>query len=881
MKRIFIIFGIILAVCAGTLCVEGQSNLNHFQLLFDGRLISGLDPTKIIDSRSEQVQISNFATLTNFEYTDNGIRSIRGMSKITTSPLTNYPRIHNIFPYVKTNPGEQHVLVQTRNTSDADSKVFVFSTATPNTGVFTATALHTDASGAGTGRFSDAPIGHVVYCNGAETMVWGGLENTPGYFSIFDGNDPSTSTVWIKDYTDQIINTLSDAENVATLKRTDVAHYNIGIGSVTAYIATRLPIQGIKFDVGTANTNTGTTTVHFWNGSTLTAVTSLVDGTSSGGIPLAQDGTVSFDSTTSTSKVRIIEGIYGYFYRMIWPNATDTCTINTVWIDEPFQKLVDFWDSEPRTILSFQIGTGTVFTDSTINVFKDEFSYDDSTGFDESTYATVHNKGGTGSFLAYGFNERIMGLEVKFIPDKNNTVNSTMTISTWNGVEWNAVSDLVDGTFTDSKTFRQSGIVTWTPRDENVEFRRTIGGKKEPLYYYRMTTNNAMLGTTSKLFVYYISGIPVQKPISSYKFSLFSQGRLWLFNDQKHERNKAIVSSVSTLNVFNGEEAGDPLFIGDDSEIQAAIPIHARTTAGIKEDILVLKNNSAYLITGDDAETWQVITISNNIGCIAPLTLQNSSIGLETAPLQSKQIAVWQGNGGIYAWDGTSIFPISDAISNYFDNTKQEAISLSKAHLSRGFFETHDSNHYYHWLFSSKATSTNDLDTEMVFDIKRQGWFKIDRGSKLLQAGIGTIATDTGVSYAYAAVDSGNLMRLNDGTTMDGDAITSIFETGDIPLAGNVMTEAKLRFLRFGMVGKSTTTNSVSVTHYTDGGNSGETFSMSPSRTGYRMALPLKSRNKYGTFHRFRGTMTTNDETIGFEPLFLGGSLDVWREVNN
>lgn len=873
MKNIFIIFGIIITLCGGLFAQ--QSEFVPFQLRFNGRLLSNVDPTQIITD--DNIQTSNFSTLTNFEYTDNGIKSVQGMSAITTSSLASYPKINNIYQFVKSNPVETHVLVQAYNSAETESKVFRHSTSTPNTGIFTGTALHTDASGAGVGRFSNAPLGHVVYCNGTETMVWGGVENTPGYFAIFDGNDPATSTLWIKDYTDQILNTLTDSENVATLKRTDVAHYNIGIGSVTAYISTRLPIQGIKFDVGTANTRTGTTSVHFWNGSTLTAATGIADGTSSGGIPLAQDGTVSFDSTASTAKVRIIEGVYGYFYRIIWTNATDTCTINTVRVDEPFQKLTDFWNGDPRTIISFQVGTGTVFTDNTVNVFKDEYSYDDSTLFDESTYASVHNKGGTGSFLAFGFNERMMGVEIKFIPDKNNTVNSTMTISTWNGVEWNAVSDLTDGTFTDSKTFRQSGIVTWTPRSENVEFRRTLAGKKEPLYYYRMTTDNAMLGTSSKLFVYYISGIPVQKPISSYKFSLFSQGRLWLFNDQKNERNKSIVSAVSTLNVFNGDDTKELLY-GDDDEVQAATKIHSRTTIGSKEDILVLKNNSSFLIRGEEPKEWEIVTISDDIGCNAPLTLISSSIGLEFAPLQSKQVAIWQGSNGIYVWDGSSIIPISDPIGNYFDQTKSEAIETTRAHLSRGFLNTSNDNHYYHYLFSSKATSTTDLDTELVFDLKRQGWFKIDRSTKHLQAGTNIFATDTGTTYAYGSIDTGDIMRLNNGKTWDGLPITSVFETADIPLSGSVMTETKIRDLRLGVISKSTTTNSITLTHYTDGKATGHDHTISPNNTGFRISMPVKGSNQAGIFHRFRGSMTTSDEDRGFEPLFLGGWFQKWRD---
>ena len=877
MKRILLISGIIIALCGGLFAQ--QSGLSPFQLPLDGRLITGLDPTKLI-SASNASQISNFSQLDNFEYTDNGIRSVRGMTKITTSPLAGNPHVNSIFQFVKANPSETHVLVQAQDSSDANGKVFRHSTSTPNTGTFTPTALHTDASGAGTGRFNDAPIGHVVYCNGKETDVWGGIENSPGYFSIFDGADPLDATAWIKDYTESVLNSLTDSENVATLKQTTSAHYNIGIGSVTAYVATRLPIQGAKFTMASVNTNASTALVHYWNGSTLTAVTGLVDGTSSGGIPLAQTGTVSFDSTETTAKVRIIEGVYGYFYRFIWPNATETATISQVTVDEPFQKLQDFWDGSPRTILSLQVGTGTVFTDGTTNVFEDKFSYDDSTLFDEATYISVDNKGGAGSVIDMGFNERVSGVEVKFIPDKVNTVANVLTVSYWNGVSFVSVSGLNDGTSTEATSFKQSGLISWTPIAENVEFRRTVGGRKEPLYYYQFSFNNTMQGTTDKLFVYHINGLPVQKRISNYKFGLNAQGRLWLFGDQSNGRNKSIVSNVSTLNVFNGIDSGDPIFYGNDEGIEAAAEIHSRTTGGSRSNILVLKNNSTYLLRGNSPEDWEVITVSDGIGCNAPLTLTTTSIGLEFSPLQSKQIAIWQGTGGVYLWDSTSIIPLSDAISNYFDQAKPEAINLDRADISRGFFETHNDGHYYHWLFSSKATTTAHLDTELVFDLKRQGWFKMDRGTLPIQTGTRIVATDTGSAYSYGTVDNGEMYRLDNGKSFDGSNITSTFATGDIPLTGSVMTSSQLRYIRLGMVAKATTTNNVTLTHYIDGKATGDDFAMSPTRSGFRLSMPIKGADQIGTFHRFIASMTANDEDRGFEPLFIGGLFKPWRELH-
>jgi hypothetical protein len=875
-KKIYLTFAVILFVCVFTM---GQaSNMQPFEIALSGRLISGLDAAKIVTQSGGNPEYSNFATLTNFEYTDNGIRSVRGMSVINSSAMNDNPKIRNIFQLRKSQPPESHVLVQAYNSGETQSKVFRLSTNPPNTGTFTPVALHTDASVAGRGRFSDAPLGHVVYCNGEETLTWSGIESRPSYFAIYDGLD---DPLWIKDYTEQIWTTRADSENIATLKR------SASTGSVTCYIVNTLPIEAFKLYIESANTRAAATVlVDYWTGSSYTPVTSLSDSTYSGGIPLAQTGTISFDSTEDTAKVKIFEGIMGYFYRLTIPDATDTCTISRITITEPFQKLRDIWDGNPRRILSFQVGTGTIFTDGTTNVFEDQFIYDDSTGFDESSYVNLDNKGGLGSHFVLGFQERQMGVYMKFIPGKENTLaNATLAVYYWNGETWQAVTDLVDSTFTDSKTFRQSGQVTWAPQDRNVEFKTTVSTQTvaiaDPLYYYKFETSIAVQGASDRVLVYYIAGIPAQVDISNYKFALNAQERLWLFNDQAGDKNSALVSNQNTLNVFNGDDSrsGDRFFFGNDDDVLAATELHIKSTEGSLSNILVLKNNSTYLIDGFNPDTWRIIQVSDRIGCNAPLTLDNSSIGLEFSPLQGKQVAVWQGNGGIYAWDGTSILSLSDSVKNYFDQTRTESIKLSRASESRGFFEVNDGNHYYHWLFTSNATTTNHFDSEVIFDFRHQGWFEMDRAGRPLQAGTVVIATDTGVTYSYGAIDTGQICRLHNGNDFAGGNITATFSTGEIPLSGSVMQETKLRYLRLITGSKATTTNNIQITHYVDGNNTGQTFTMSPTKSGYRLTMPVASRDQYGTFHRIMMSMTTNNEVRGFEPLYIGGWFTPWRNI--
>ena len=168
-----------------------------------GRWITAVDPAAID---------VNFQTLTNLRYTDNGIRGIAGMSKINTTPLPSYPKIRNIFQFRKHYPSlESHVLVQAYNSGETESKLFEITAAPPAQGNF-GSALHTDAPGADGGRFDIAPDGALAYCNGKETLVWGGNEFRCSKFIHYE---PSGTFKY--DYTDRITNSLSSAGNVVNL----------------------------------------------------------------------------------------------------------------------------------------------------------------------------------------------------------------------------------------------------------------------------------------------------------------------------------------------------------------------------------------------------------------------------------------------------------------------------------------------------------------------------------------------------------------------------------------------------------------------------------------------------------------------------------------
>jgi len=475
--------------------------------------------------------------------------------------------------------------------------------------------------------------------------------------------------------------------------------------------------------------------------------------------------------------------------------------------------------------------------------------------------------------------ERQQGLHCKLIPNHTNTTASTIiTISYWDGSDWISVGTVNDGTSTESVSFTKSGYITWNPVAENTEFRKEIN-KEDPLYYYKLSWSQAFTGD---VLLHHFSGIPVQKPLGNYIFPLYAQGRTFLFGDNADRKNRCIASSLGTLNSFVGTGSGDGLIFGDNTAVVAAAEIYVNSASvGSTTYILVAKAGAMFVIKGGGPEDWVITQVDSTVGCSAPYTFKASPVGLEFSPLQSQQVIVWQSSNSIMMYDSNSIYPISASISNYFDQTKSESINLSKVANSYGFWDNTSGNYEYHWLFASGSSTT--LDKELVFDLRRQKWYEIDRGSgNRLQCGA-DVSDANGAHYSYAATDSGYLQRLENGTafTGDGGAITYEFELGDLPPTGGLNVETILRYIRLIMVAKGTTSSSVTVTHYGDMNQTGKTITLSPSKSGYDVTMPARSvsGSTWGShvFHRLKFTISTDDETIGFEPLWISGLYELSR----
>lgn len=640
----------------------------------------------------------------------------------------------------------------------------------------------------------------------------------------------------------------SIASHASDFEVSDVAY---GDGYATyMYAGSILPLGGIKFYISTANTATSTATVEEWDGSGWSPVTTFVDGTSSGGVSLAQTGIMTFDSTASTSKVKEIKGVLIYWYRVKILSADDSISVYHVTGSVPFQPIVDIWDGMPSTLLSC-VRSLSNNEDFTTAVTAKDYIYNQ-----DQTYMDLDSLG-TSQSIKIGFSNPQQGIKFHLVQDRVNISYAVISVDYWDGSDWVTVGPVTDKTSNNGKSLNQSGLVSWTKVTDGLEFKKEISDvtnvdQSPTLYYYKVHFDSSLSGTVD---VDKITGVPAQTKISNYKFPLHAMDRLWLFSDQDGEKNKSICSAQFTTNTFNGTDS-IPVYWGDESEVTGAAWIYSQYGSNVYSVLVGFKKNETWVLIGNNPDTWQTYRISSSIGCVSPETIKVIEVPAQEGSSHSS-IIVFQGADGIYMTDGRPPILISQDL-NIFDKRKSLITDIEN---SFSFIDAE--NQEYHWCFASSAYA----DTEYVLDYKKMRWFEIERPYPL-QYGLEVRTTD-GRNYTFGFIDS-YMLRLEHGNSFDGTGIEQEWQFGDIALyKGHVTIETSAEYHNL-ITTTKTTSNDITVTHYGDSSTSGNTFTIAPRKTGFRIVRSAKHKtHRSHLIHSWKFSITTDDETTGFEPLFF------------
>lgn len=636
-------------------------------------------------------------------------------------------------------------------------------------------------------------------------------------------------------------------------------------------IISTLPLKGVKFYIGTANTSPATVTGKYWTGA-MTALASLSDGTSVTGKALAQTGSITFDTTTADAKVRISGGMAGFYYDFVFIGIDATTTVYRCTLISDMQTIKDIWDGADRNVIAFYQyrGSPATYLDYTLNVLENSYDANDA-----ATYVELDSLTASTNFLVAGLSEQVMGLNIGLIGGHVNTTLGTVCTVYFSsdGSTWTTVGTISDGTSSSGISFSRSGAITWDPPDILSEVRSKVS-REAPAYHIKLEFSQNL---SADVQMFHISGIPAPRTLSRYKFPLMAQNRLFLCADMYGKKNSILFSASETNCVFNGDDSGE-LEFERAGELNCGCELYSQFGSSLYNLILFFTDNEMLKLSGSGPD-WTKHVVEDTIGCPAADTLKTVSLPPEVAPGMNRNVAMWQGNSGIYISDGRSPIPVHGDIENYFDKRKPECIKASEIGNSTAIMDYDKLE--YHWQFKSGAAGT---DKELVFDLKRWKWFEIDRDTgAYLQCGVETKDT-YGNTYAYGFIDTGHMLRLEDGNYFEKSGghndIAGIIELGDNSLLdGEILVETRVHKLN--VLAVQSADNTLAYTHCVDTETSGTTFSaISLANAAGRTANIIKTiDSKVGILHSGKLAVTNgHHDTVGFEPLALAYIFQVERE---
>jgi hypothetical protein len=478
---------------------------------------------------------------------------------------------------------------------------------------------------------------------------------------------------------------------------------------------------------------------------------------------------------------------------------------------------------------------------------------------DSFTYAQLGSMNQSDEYLYLGFETKQQGLVI-VVPDGSyiNTNAATMVIEYFNGSTWVdlGITTDSDGTFVTARTLRRSGKVLWKQTAAGVEVPVSINSSSRK-YFYRVGVDGANLSADVRIDM--IGGVAAQESIKAFSFSFLWQNRLWLGDEKSCRRNITKCSAYGTVDIWNGVES-TVLNFGDNTPVVAASTMFTRYGGVLYDNAIVFKKNGVFLIDGTSPANYQVFTISDNTGIVAPLTLQKCDVSFETAPGITKHILMWQSSRGIEFFDGNTISIVSEDLHCFFDPGNSSYINTAIVDKFSSFYD--DQNFEYHWKFATGTSTT--LNKEYAFDLRRKKWFEVSRGaSKTVRCGW-TVKDPLGISHNYLGTEEGYIQRAENGTTFDTNAITKTAWTGDINHSGSLNYVSRLRNIKVTGISRAVAAGTLAVFKNT-GSTAALTATITQNQTD-RIYGVKKSCGLEGITHSYKLT--------DVEPLVLGGFLE-------
>ena len=595
---------------------------------------------------------------------------------------------------------------------------------------------------------------------------------------------------------------------------------------VYIYLGCTRPAQGFNFYINSeyCNVRAASLTLQYGRYSAdeiaWTPVSDLSDGTTSSGKSQAQTGACAFTLPTAQKPI-FINGLSLYWYRAsfsawlhrseITDDGYDSPYIYQITVDCPWQNVRSLWSGDSMILTGFKIFDGAKNQDYTSYLNDDA----QTTGTEDQLNAFATTKK-----IYIQTASPAQGFMFRFIPGSYNSNVSAMRIRRYQGI-WVDVSDFTDKTAISGASFGQSGMVAFDVSEQD----KTLSLDGETAFYTYEISFSATFSSTVEL--YHVTAIEAPKSIDGYVFPFMFRNRPLLCGYTKGEEgNRVDFGMTDTVDVFTGSDASlgmnnAPLYFGGNDPLTCAIEMYNRLGSTMYHVAVFCKAQETYLLSGYDAETYQIYRLSGGIGCPAPLTIDTVEIGYGSEQAELRCIALWLSYVGPVVCDTATVTPLP-GMECYFDRNDSRCINWSAVEKACAVVDLEHLE--YHLCFPSGSGQTVN-NVWLVFDLMKRRWYRrVANDNQYPQAFCRVVSTN-GTPYIFASYDDGHLRRVNTGDTWDtgGTPIACIVDTADVLPTGEMWDVTRLRYLK--LLANVASDMSVTLTHYKNGASSGTSLS--------------------------------------------------------
>jgi hypothetical protein len=512
------------------------------------------------------------------------------------------------------------------------------------------------------------------------------------------------------------------------------------------FVITDVPVDLLTLAFSAWNsTEVGALVVKYWDGSNLTAVSGLADGTQgdgsggSGTIEFGKDGTLTWTSP-SDEKPYYAFGRSGFIYQISHAHGSNTLdssvqlTSLTCEYTGGFQDVQNVWDGILVPAIESRIYDATATT--------------------YSTYSSQSIKPGsmpTSGYIYFNSLDPLFGIYLEVGKTPNSTASTALDlVETWTGAAFATVgASLDDGTDGGSKT----GFVTWNR--SVVPKKVNFNSSRYHSYWYRISFNEAL----SASLTWAIQTLPY---FDIDRISPTGQANA-TWKDRtcySFEDNFVHFSAQNAPMVLNGDDYG-LIGVGDGRSNPVRAMRKYYNELFVWQAEKGKEGGCLTIIEGDSPVNFEKLVLSTQIGimndkCVEVLEDVNiSDLNVDRPVFKG---IFWLSRYGFYKSEGRVLRNISGGISNYFDPTKPECIRAG-----------YEDKHWLTWdsaynilcagiVSGSTATKPN---VWFVYDPVLNTWMKDDRAQPIsCMVEVGAASGNLPV-LQYAGTQDGRILRVN------------------------------------------------------------------------------------------------------------------------